>query len=137
MELAVPSFVFTPGRHFRARTASGPLDSWIQANPASGPSASGLYPEAIASRPGDADDQATSEILRGRSVPATTSNPWFSKGGKRFLSPEGRAPSLRELYPTSQPHARRRVEPFNSHTVSISSPSKPDGCEWSIYRGSR
>src|SRR5215831_15315211 len=33
MELAVPSFVFTPGRHFRERTASGPLDSWIQANP--------------------------------------------------------------------------------------------------------
>ena len=33
MELAVPSFVFTPGRNFRERTASGPLDSWIQANP--------------------------------------------------------------------------------------------------------
>ena len=26
MELAVPSFVFTPGRDFRERTASGPLD---------------------------------------------------------------------------------------------------------------
>src|SRR5215831_20075717 len=26
MELAVPSFVFTPGRNFQERTASGPLD---------------------------------------------------------------------------------------------------------------
>src|SRR5262249_16050007 len=34
MELAVPSFVFTPGRDFRERTASGPLDCQIRANPA-------------------------------------------------------------------------------------------------------
>src|SRR5499427_318170 len=34
MELAVPSFVFTPGRDFRERTASGPLDCRIRANPA-------------------------------------------------------------------------------------------------------
>jgi hypothetical protein len=34
MELAVPSFVFTPGRIFRERTASGPLDYRIRANPA-------------------------------------------------------------------------------------------------------
>ena len=34
MELAVPSFVFTPGRIFRERTASGPLDCRIRANPA-------------------------------------------------------------------------------------------------------
>src|SRR5215510_8880821 len=33
MELAVPSFVFTPGRIFRERTASGPLDYRIRANP--------------------------------------------------------------------------------------------------------
>src|SRR5215469_14832162 len=34
MELAVPNFVFTPGRDFRERTASGPLDCRIRANPA-------------------------------------------------------------------------------------------------------
>ena len=34
MELAVPSFVFTPGRDFRERTASGPLDCRIRENPA-------------------------------------------------------------------------------------------------------
>src|SRR5262249_5735494 len=34
MELAVPSFVFTPGRNFRERTAAGPLDYRIRANPA-------------------------------------------------------------------------------------------------------
>src|SRR5215470_13284955 len=33
MELAVPSFLFTPGRNFRERTASGPLDYRIRANP--------------------------------------------------------------------------------------------------------
>ena len=33
MELAVPSFVFTPGRIFRERTALGPLDCRIRANP--------------------------------------------------------------------------------------------------------
>src|SRR5215471_15271568 len=33
MELAVPSFVFTPGRDLRERTASGPLDCRIRANP--------------------------------------------------------------------------------------------------------
>src|SRR4030095_17000407 len=34
MQLAVPSFVFTPGTNFRERTAQGPLDYRIQANPA-------------------------------------------------------------------------------------------------------
>src|SRR5215467_7424684 len=33
MELAVPSFVFTPGRDFRERTASGPLDCRVRENP--------------------------------------------------------------------------------------------------------
>jgi hypothetical protein len=30
------------------------------------------------------------------------------------------------------PYARRRDKPFNSHTVSNSSPSKPIGYGWSI-----
>src|SRR5215471_18809514 len=33
MELAVPNFVFTLGSDFRERTASGPLDCRIRANP--------------------------------------------------------------------------------------------------------
>src|SRR4029453_14969417 len=41
------------------------------------------------------------------------------------------------MYHTRQPYAHRRDEPFNSHTVSISSPSKPIGCGWSIHRGKK
>src|SRR5215475_3470023 len=33
-----------------------------------------------------------------------------------------------------QSYAHRRDKPFNSHTVSISSPSKPGGYGWSIHR---
>src|SRR5262245_1005582 len=36
-----------------------------------------------------------------------------------------------------QPYAHRRNKPFNSHPVSISIPSKPIGCGWSIHRGKK
>src|SRR5215510_9642364 len=50
MELAVPRFIPDARKNGLSRTdCFGPLDSWIHANPASGPSTSGLYPEAIAS----------------------------------------------------------------------------------------
>src|SRR5499427_5035036 len=35
------------------------------------------------------------------------------------------------------PYAHRRNTPFNSHPVSISIPSKPIGCGWSIHRGKK
>src|SRR5262245_54863454 len=35
------------------------------------------------------------------------------------------------------PYAHRSGKPFNSHPVSISSPSKPIGCGWSIHRGGK
>src|SRR5262245_17609856 len=78
MELAVPSFVFTPGRNFRERTASGRLTLGFE------------------------------RILR-RSINTHR----------------------------SQPYVDRRGKPFNSHTDSISSPSKPVGFGWSIHRGEK
>src|SRR5215813_12428112 len=36
-----------------------------------------------------------------------------------------------------QPYVRQRAKPFNSHPVSISIPSKPIGCGWSIHRGKK
>src|SRR5215475_7858021 len=36
-----------------------------------------------------------------------------------------------------QPYAHRRNKPFNSHTVSISSPSMPTCCGRSIHRGKK
>ncbi len=47
-----------------------------------------------------------------------------------------------EIPQWSGPYTGSRAKPFNSHTVPISSPSKPSGtspsgCGWSIHRGFR
>src|SRR5215813_5380800 len=58
-----------------------------------------------------------------------------SQGSETVSLPCGTSAFYRgAVYHVSQPYVRRRAKPFNSHTVSISSPSKPTGCAWSIHR---
>src|SRR5499427_10601919 len=135
MELAVPSFVFTPERMvIRERTASGPLDYRIRANPVRPISfrhiaESDSVGYLACGLPSDFRDFTWSKFTGHNLLSLVL------KDQKLFLSLTGRVPLTNGSIPQESPYARRRDEPFNLSTVSISSPSTPTGFGWSIHRG--
>src|SRR5215813_9855819 len=110
------------------RTASGPLDSWIQANP------------VTAHQPPGSPRKRSRRVLELRTIKqlrrfyvAEVFQPQppiaGSQRAETVLSRWERLCS-EALYTKSRPHTHRRGKPFNSHARSISSPSKPVGYGW-------
>src|SRR5215468_46500 len=138
MELAVPSFVFTPGRNFRERTASGPLDDQmanLKIKIDRGPA--GLGAETGRIHVGS----STRLIVLRRVLRLSCPNPLL-EAPRNCSLPFGSAFRRKALYvglmawfQGKELYAHRRDKPFNSHTRSQRYPSKPIGYGWSIHRG--
>src|SRR5215470_15362851 len=122
MELAVPSFVFTPGRDFQERTASGRLTiRWR------------ISRSRLIAAPQDWERRleestwasSTRLIVLRRVLRLSCPNP-HDKAPRNCSLPFGSA-FRRNWYTTGRmarlqkPYVRRRAKPFNSHPVSKSS----------------
>src|SRR5262249_17282995 len=107
------------------RTASGPLDSWIQANPG----AAHQPPGSPRRRSRRVFDMQTIKQLRRFYVAEVFQPQPPIAGSQRAETVLSQRECLcsEALYTTSQPHTHRRDKPFNSSAVSISSPSNPTG----------
>src|SRR5215472_5302736 len=135
MELAVPSFVFTAPGSCLPRTTDcfGPVDSWILANPVAAHQPPGYTRKRLCRV---LDMQTIKQLRRFYVAEVFQPQPPIA-GSQRAETVLSRWECLcsEMLYTTSQPHTHRRGKPFNSHAVSISSPTRPTGCGWSIHRG--
>src|SRR5262249_33500389 len=137
MEFAVPSFVFTVLESCLPRTTDrfGPVDFWIQVNTAAARQPPGYtwerYRVVLAI-------QNIKQPRRFHVAEVAQPHPPIagSQRAEIVLSRWERLCS-ETLYTKSRPHTHRRGKPFNSHAVSISSPSRPTGYGWSIHRGFR
>src|SRR5215471_7618430 len=121
MELAVPSFVFTPGRNFRERTASGPLDDQM----ANLKIKIDRGPAGLGAETGRIHVGSSTRLIVLRRVlrlscpypldkaPRNCSLP-FGSAFRRDWNTTGRMARLQ------RPYFRRRAKPFNSQPVSKS-----------------
>ena len=121
MELAVPSFVFTPGRNFQERTASGPLDDQmanLKIKIDRGPAGLGAETGRIHV------ESSTRLIVLRRVLRLSCPNPLLEAPRNCSLPeavPLGAIGNTTGLMARLQkPHVRQRAKPFNSHPVSIS-----------------
>src|SRR5215468_425033 len=121
MELAVPSFVFTPGRNFRERTASGPLDDQM----ANLKIKIDHGPAGLGAETGRIHVGSSTRLIVLRRVLRLHAQIRLIKRLETVLClsavPLGASGNtMGRMARLQKPHVRRRAKPFNSHPVSKS-----------------